>query len=61
MVRETLYYVMPIDDVWLVRRVGSRADLYPRREDAVAAALRLAATHDRARVKVIAQCSGATS
>lgn len=55
MERETLYYVMPVDNFWLVRRIGARPAMYPNRDDAVAAALNLAATHGRARVRVIEQ------
>ncbi len=41
--RNTLYYVMPVGDVWLVRAIGSAADVYPTYEDALAAAARLRA------------------
>ena len=53
--RETLFYVMPFERFWLVRRIGGRPELFPNRDDAVAAALTRAASHGRARVKVIAQ------
>jgi len=41
--RDTVYYVMPVGDVWLVRAIGSAADVYPTYEDALAAAARLSA------------------
>jgi hypothetical protein len=42
MQKDSVYYVMPLGEVWLVRRIGSRAEAYPTREDAIAAAVRLA-------------------
>ncbi len=46
-----IFYVLPLGDVWLVRRIGSRAEAYPTKEDAVAAAWKLAsASGSRVRV-----------
>jgi hypothetical protein len=51
--RDGMFYVMPLGDIWLVRRIGTRADAYPTKEDAVAAAHRLAA--GRGHVRVLAK------
>lgn len=48
--REGTFYVMPLGDIWLVRRIGTRADAYPTKEDAIAAAHRLAAGGGHVRV-----------
>lgn len=37
-----IYYVLPLGEVWLVRRIGSRAEAYPTKDDAVAAAWKMA-------------------
>lgn len=47
-----VFYVLPLGDVWLVRRIGSRAEAYPTKEDAVAAAWRMA-TASGSRVRVL--------
>lgn len=57
---ETLFYVMPYEKLWLVRRIGARPELHPNRELAVAAALDSAAAHGRARVKVIEEARPTT-
>jgi hypothetical protein len=48
--RDGLFYVMPLGDIWLVRRIGTRADAYPTKEDAIAAARRLAPSPGQVRV-----------
>jgi Uncharacterized protein conserved in bacteria (DUF2188) len=50
MMRDAVYYVMPVGGVWLVRRIGCSAEVYPKLEDALAAAERLAARGGRVRV-----------
>lgn len=42
--RDTVYYVLPVGDVWLVRAIGFAAESYPSLEDALAAAERLTAS-----------------
>jgi len=58
--RDRLFYVMPLGDIWLVRRIGTLADAYPTMKDAVAAAHRLAAGGGQVRVltRVGAPASG---
>ncbi|MDF2695693.1 MAG: hypothetical protein K0S65_4076 [Labilithrix sp.] len=43
MKRNTVYYVMPLGEIWLVRAIGSAAEAYPTYEDALAAGERLRA------------------
>jgi hypothetical protein len=50
MKRDTVFYVMPMGEIWLVRAIGSSAEAYPTKEDALAAAERLAARGARIRV-----------
>ena len=50
MKRDTVYYVMPMGEVWLLRAIGSRAEAYPTIEDALAAAERLSAKGAQVRV-----------
>ena len=60
MKRECVYYVMPMGDVWLVRRIGShRAEAYPTREDAIVDAQRLAKAAGGAPVRVLERTMGA--
>lgn len=53
--RDTVYYVMPVGEIWLVRALGSAAEAYPTYEDALAAAARLIARG--ACVRVLARAS----
>lgn len=50
MKRDTVFYVMPIGEIWVVRAIGSSAEAYPTEEDALAAAQRLRARGARVRV-----------
>ena len=54
MKRNSVYYVMPIGEMWLVRRIGSgRAEAYRTRDDAVACAHRIAKAAGGAAVRVL--------
>ena len=50
MKRDAVFYVMPMGEIWLVRAIGSTAEAYPTKEDALAAAQRLEARGARIRV-----------
>lgn len=50
MKRDAVYYVMPMGEIWLIRAIGSSAEAYPTKQDALAAADRLVARGARVRV-----------
>jgi hypothetical protein len=50
MKRDTVYYVLPMGEVWLLRAIGSAAESYPSLEQALAAAERLTAGGAHVRV-----------
>jgi hypothetical protein len=58
MKRDTVFYVMPMGDIWLLRAIGSAAEAFPTQEDAIAAAEKLAARG--ARVRVLSRSGYAT-
>jgi hypothetical protein len=57
MKRDTVHYVLPLGEVWLVRAIGAPAEVYPTLEDALAQAERLAMRGARVRVLSPEACS----
>lgn len=55
MKRDSIYYVLPMGEIWLLRAIGSAAEAYSSLEEALAAAERLAAKG--AHVRVLAGAS----
>ncbi len=50
MKRDSIYYVLPMGEVWLLRAIGSTAKSYPTLEEALAAAEQLTAQGAHVRV-----------